>query len=138
MTTTEVVYLGELSTEATHTKSSSTLRTDAPTDNKGLGRTFSPNDLLVTSLASCMLTMMGIRAEESGWDISGSKTGVIKTMGSNPRRVAQIDVTLTIIDRGLTDAQRKILEKTAMGCPVATSLSDNLKQTVTFEYQKEN
>ncbi|MFM1874584.1 MAG: hypothetical protein RL266_321 [Bacteroidota bacterium] len=136
MATSEVVYLGELSTEATHLKSSSVINTDAPTDNNGLGRTFSPTDLLATSLASCMLTIMGIRANESGWDIVGTKASVTKIMESNPRRVSEIQVRIEIVDRNLSDAQKTILEKAALTCPVALSLSQTLKQEVTFSYRK--
>ena len=136
MNTSEVVYLGELSTEAIHIKSSSKISTDAPIDNNGLGRTFSPTDLLATSLASCMLTIMGIRAQDSGWDISGSKAFVKKVMASNPRRVSEIKVQFEVMDRDLTDAQKTILEKAALSCPVALSLSESLKQEVSFSYRK--
>jgi putative redox protein len=138
MVTSEVVYVGELSTEATHLRSSSTLTTDAPVDNNGLGRTFSPTDLLATSLASCMLTIMGIRANESGLDISGTKAEVTKIMASNPRRVAEVKVDLTIVDRDLTEIQKKVLEKAARTCPVALSLNESLVQSGSFTYRKLN
>lgn len=138
MVTSEVVYVGELSTEATHLRSSSTLTTDAPVDNNGLGRTFSPTDLLATSLASCMLTIMGICANESGLDISGTKAEVTKIMASNPRRVAEVKVDLTIADRDLTEIQKKVLEKAARTCPVALSLNESLVQSVSFTYRKLN
>ena len=136
MVISEVVFVGELSTEATHARSSSQLTTDAPIDNNGLGRTFSPTDLLATSLASCMLTIMGIRANESNLDISGTTADVTKVMASNPRRVEEVKVDLKIKDRNLTDAQKKVLEKAAQTCPVALSLSETLKQTVSFSYHK--
>ena len=136
MVTSEVLYVGELSTEATHLRSSSQLITDAPIDNNGLERTFSPTDLLATSLASCMLTIMGIRANESNIDISGTKADVTKIMASNPRRVEEVKVDLKIRDRDLTDTQKKVLEKAAQTCPVALSLSETLKQTVSFSYHK--
>ncbi|MCB9186614.1 MAG: OsmC family protein [Flavobacteriales bacterium] len=135
MATSQVIYIGELSTEATHLQSSSTIRTDAPIDNNGLGRTFSPTDLLATSLASCMLTIMGIRANESALDITGTKASMTKIMASNPRRVAEIQIEVEIIDRGLTDTQKTVLEKAARTCPVALSLSESLKQTITFKYR---
>jgi putative redox protein len=134
MATSHVIYLGELSTEATHLKSSSKIQTDAPTDNFGLGRTFSPTDLLATSLASCMLTIMGIRANESDMNIEGTNAIVTKVMTSNPRRVSEIEVVIEIVDRGLTPVQRTVLEKAALTCPVALSLSDSLKQSVSFKY----
>lgn len=136
MNTSEIVYIGELSTKATHVRSSSQISTDAPIDNNGLGRTFSPTDLLATSLASCMLTIMGIRANESDIDITESTAYVTKVMASNPRRIAEVKVELKIKDRNLTDTQKKVLEKAALTCPVAQSLSETLTQTVSFSYFK--
>lgn len=134
MATSEVSYIGELSTEATHLRSASSITTDAPIDNNGLGRTFSPTDLLATSLASCMLTIIGIRANESNLDIKGTKAYVTKIMASNPRRVSEIQIEIKIVDRGLTSTQKTILEKSARTCPVALSLSNSLKQTLAFKY----
>lgn len=138
MTTSEVVYVGDLSTEATHSRSQSIIITDAPVDNNGLGRTFSPTDLLATSLASCMLTIMGIRANASSLNIEGTTARLVKVMDSNPRRVSEIEVEITVMDRGLTAEQKTVLEKAAKTCPVALSLSKELRQTVSFRYEKED
>jgi uncharacterized OsmC-like protein len=138
MTTSEVIYVGDLSTEATHSRSQSKINTDAPVDNNGLGRTFSPTDLLATSLASCMLTIMGIRANESSLDIKGTRARLLKVMASDPRRVSEIEVEITVVDRGLSAAQKTVLEYAAKTCPVAQSLSNELKQTVSFRYEKED
>ena len=136
MITSKVIYKGELSTSATHQKSGTEIITDAPTDNNGLGRSFSPTDLLATALASCMITIMGIRANESAWNIEGTNANVTKVMASNPRRVEEVKVEIEVCDRGLTAIQKKVLEKAALSCPVALSLSQSLKQTVSFTYQK--
>lgn len=136
MATSRIIYLGDLSTEATHLASSSILKTDAPTDNNGLGRTFSPTDLLATSLATCMLTIMGIRAKESSLEIEGTSASVTKIMATNPRRVSEIKIEIKIVDRGLTLVNRAVLEKAALSCPVALSLNESLKQTVSFSYEK--
>ena len=136
MVTAKIVYKGELCTSATHVKSDSEILTDAPTDNNGLGRTFSPTDLLATSLASCMITIMGIRANESSLNIEGTNANVTKIMGSNPRRVSEVKVDIEIYDRGLTGVQKQVLEKAALSCPVALSLSESLKQSVSFSYKE--
>jgi hypothetical protein len=46
--TSEIVYKGELRTEAKHLQSATIIETDAPTDNQGKGERFSPTDLLAT------------------------------------------------------------------------------------------
>lgn len=58
--------------------------TDAPTDNQGKGEAFSSTDLTATSLATCILTTMGIRAKEL--DITGTRAEVTKIMA--PTRAA--------------------------------------------------
>ncbi|TAE11779.1 MAG: OsmC family peroxiredoxin, partial [Bacteroidetes bacterium] len=63
--TSQIIYKGNLRTQATHLQSGNTLITDAPTDNHGMGEAFSPTDLLATSLGSCMLTIMGIKAADA-------------------------------------------------------------------------
>ena len=64
-----VTYLGDLRTEAIHIDSNSSIITDAPVDNQGLGRKFSPTDLVASSLGSCLLTIMGIAAKTHGINI---------------------------------------------------------------------
>lgn len=61
--TSKVTYLGNLRTESKHLKSGNTFITDAPIDNNGKGEAFSPTDTVATGLASCMLTVMGIKAK---------------------------------------------------------------------------
>lgn len=134
--TSIVVYEGELSTQAEHMISGTVIRTDAPRDNQGLGRSFSPTDLLATALGSCMLTIMGINAKTAGIDINGTTAKVTKVMSNQPRRVAQIIVEIDVIDRKLTSKNKATLEKAAMNCPVAKSLSEQLQQEVRFKYVK--
>ena len=69
--TSHVIYQGALRTSCTHVQSGTILETDAPVDNQGQGQRFSPTDLLATSLAACMLTVMGIKARDLQIDLSG-------------------------------------------------------------------
>ncbi len=121
--TSEVVYTGQLRTQATHLRSGSQIITDAPTDNRGKGEAFSPTDLVATALASCMLTIMGIRALDHGWDIAGTRASVRKIMASNPRRIARIEIEIFMPSgKSWTDAQRHTLEEATHTCPVCRSL----------------
>ena len=70
--TSKVTYLSDLRTECEHLKSSNTFITDAPTDNNGKGEAFSPTDTVATALASCMLTVMGIKARDMDLKLDGS------------------------------------------------------------------
>lgn len=132
--TSTVLYSGNLRTEATHLKSGNTLLTDAPTDNHGLGETFSPTDLVATALASCMLTVMGIKANALGKPMDGATAEVTKVMQSGPRRIQRVEVTLRIPTGTLTEDERQTLERVGRGCPVARSLSEQTEQRITFAW----
>ena len=134
MKTSKIVYKGNLRTEATHLQSNQTIITDAPLDNNGKGEAFSPTDLLATSLGSCMLTIMGIVANRHNLSIEGTGIEITKIMESNPRRVGEIIVEFTIPTGSLTTKDKELLEHAAHTCPVAKSLSTELKQTAIFNY----
>ncbi|WP_090756516.1 OsmC family protein [Nonlabens sp. Hel1_33_55] len=131
--TSQVEYLGDLRCKSTHIKSANTFNTDAPTDNNGKGEAFSPTDTVATGLASCMLTVMGIKARDMSLDISKSNATVIKTMAAEPRRISQIDVHLEMT--GNCDKRSQlILERVAMTCPVHNSLHPEIKKNITFDW----
>jgi putative redox protein len=132
--TSVIVYKGELSTDAEHLRSATVIRTDAPIDNHGLGRSFSPTDLLATALGSCMLTIIGIEARKMRLDMDGTKATVTKEMASNPRRVSKVRVDVEVSNTELSGDQKAVLEDAALNCPVAKSLAEHLKQEVTFTY----
>ncbi len=132
MATSNVNYEGGLRTKATHIFSGNSIITDAPLDNHGKAEAFSPTDLMATSLGACMLTVMGIKAEQSQWNIDNTSVEITKIMGTEPRRVIQIDALVTF-PKGDFDAKtRTILEHTALTCPVSRSLHPDLKQNIQF------
>ena len=133
MATSIVYYSGELRTESTHIQSGQKLTTDAPTDNEGKGKAFSPTDLLATSLANCMLTIMGITAQRKNINIESTRATVEKIMGQEPRRVQEIKIDFQF-PTNYTDKEKKLLEQAALTCPVANSLSKDLIQTIKFSY----
>ncbi|MCZ8355046.1 MAG: OsmC family protein [Cyclobacteriaceae bacterium] len=132
--TATVVYSGNLRTQATHTLSGNTIITDAPPDNNGKGEAFSPTDLVSSALCSCMITIMGIQAEKDGIDLVGLKAEVVKVMAVNPRRIAEIHIIFHHAGLKATEEQKQKLERAAHTCPVALSLSENLKQVITFNW----
>ncbi len=128
--TANSIYKGQLRTEATHLKSGTIIYTDAPTDNRGKGESFSPTDMVATALGSCMLTIMGIKALDSNIDMEGAKAEVKKIMASEPRRIAKIEVKITMPSKPYSDKEKKILERAAHACPVGKSLSENLEEDI--------
>lgn len=131
--TSSIKYLGGLRTEATHLQSSSIVQTDAPVDNNGNGALFSPTDLAATSLASCMLTVMGIAANASNIAYQNVEAKVKKVMASSPRRIDKIYVTIEVHHHWTKDEKRR-LQQVALTCPVGRSLHPSIEQIVEFKY----
>jgi|SRR5690606_14062497 len=130
----KVIYKGDLRTESTHLQSNTTIVNDAPTDNQGKGEAFSPTDLLANSLATCIFTIMGIKAREMKVNIENSTADVTKVMVADPRRIGEIHIHFTM--QGVTDEkQQTILQRVAMTCPVMMSLHPDIQKKITFEWK---
>jgi putative redox protein len=132
--TSKVFFEGQLRTTCTHLQSGQQIITDAPTDNNGKGEAFSPTDLIATGLAACMITVMGIKADTSGWDINGAELFVTKIMASNPRRISEIHIKIKMPQKSFDEKTKSILENTAKTCPVAMSLHPEIKQAIEFQW----
>jgi putative redox protein len=135
MATSEIKYLGDLRTEAVHVQSGTQIITDAPVDNKGKGEAFSPTDLLATSLGVCMITVMGIKAQEHQLNIDGTTCSITKIMAANPRRVVEIQAILKLPANGFSEKEKTILERTALTCPVYLSLHPDIKKDIVFSWE---
>ncbi len=133
MATSKVTYLGDLRTSSIHVASGSEIISDAPIDNNGKGEAFSPTDTVANALASCMFTVMGIKARDLDVDFSKSTAEVTKVMGTEPRRITEIHVTFNM-NIAVSDKNKTILEKTAMTCPVFHSLHPDVKKEVVFNW----
>ncbi|MCW4451471.1 OsmC family protein [Kaistella sp. BT6-1-3] len=131
--TSKITYLGDLRCESEHLQSGTRVFTDAPTDNHGKGEVFSPTDLCATSLAQCMLTTIAILGKDKGINIEGSYAELQKIMNPKPRKIAEIVCDLYFSGR-FSDEEKVFIENTAMNCPVALTLSAEVKKSVTFNY----
>ena len=132
--TSKVTYLGDLRTSSIHTQSGSEIISDAPLDNKGKGEAFSPTDTVANALASCMMTVMGIKAHVLEIDMSGAVASVTKIMNAEPRRIGAIEISFEMnID--VDQKSKNILERTAMTCPVFLSLNTEIEKRITFNWK---
>ena len=128
----EAKYEGGFRCIATHVPSGRELITDAPVDNHGKGESFSPTDLLATSMLTCIMTIIGIRAEKRRIDISDMYGSVEKTMHQNPRRVGALDITIKLPENiGLGD--RKWLTEEGCECPVCHSVNQIMEVNINFD-----
>lgn len=131
--TSKVTYLGNLRTENLHLQSGNTYITDAPLDNNGKGEAFSPTDTVATGLANCMLTVMGIIANQLKIDMDGTTAQVTKIMSAEPRRISRIEIIFNF-PNPLDSKSRKILEQTARTCPVHFSLHPDIEREIIFNW----
>jgi putative redox protein len=118
-------YLGDLRVRAVHSSSGAEIITDAPVDNQGQGRSFSPTDLAAASVATCMITIIGIQAKSIPLDVTGLKVEIEKHMTKTPpRRIAQLDIKM-MMPAGIPEELRPRLIRAAEACPVKQSFRDD-------------
>ena len=133
--TANVIYKGSLRCEATHLQSGSMIETDAPTDNKGKGERFSPTDMLCVSLATCIVTTMGIKGTDMDIDLTNTSVEVTKHMLPDPRRVAKIEVKLNMPSAlKLDEKDKTILERVGNNCPVTKSLHPDMQVEIQYNW----
>ena len=130
----KVTYLGDLRTSSVHIQSGEVILTDAPIDNHGKGQAFSPTDMVTNATASCMFTIMAIKANEMGLNLEGSTAEVLKEMKSNPRMISKITIRFSmsiLVDQ----KQQIILERAALTCPVYLSLHPDIVKDIDFQWK---
>ena len=130
----DVRYEGELRCRAVHEPSGESLVTDAPVDNHGLGRSFSPTDLAATAMGTCIATTMAIAAQVRGIDLTGLTVSVEKEMIAAPTRRIRRLATVVALPRDPGEPQRTLLEKAAFTCPVHASLHPDVEKPITFRW----
>jgi len=116
-----------------HQGSGDTLLTDAPKDNKGQGKTFSPTDLVAAALGSCIATIMGIEADKMNIDLNALTWSTTKEMQTHPRTIGKIKVHFSWKNCEISFEQR-ILKNKGLACPVTLALSPNIIQEITFDF----
>lgn len=126
-------YTGDLKVSVRHELSGTEFATAAPLDNHGDGSSFSPTDLVATSLGSCIVTVMAIAAQNQGIPLGEASFRVEKHMAADPRRIAALPLVIRM-PSGLSPEQRERLEKVGAHCPVHRSIHPDIETPLTFEY----
>ena len=132
MSLMNIKYQGNFRTQAIHIDSKNQIITDAPKDNQGQGEAFSPTDLLSTSLASCMLTIMAMKARSLNLEFGEVEVKLEKKMVAAPRKVGEIVLHFDWkgLDQRVTSEQLAQLKEAGLNCPVYLSLSLEVKKTL--------
>ena len=127
-----LLYQGDLRTSITHRRSGEVVVTDAPVDNNGKGESFSPTDLVATSLASCVMTIIGIHCNAKNIQFDSCDAKVEKIMGANPRRIKAINLEFDISKNNWDQETRNSVIKAAKSCPVGITLEGQVKVDYKF------
>jgi putative redox protein len=129
-----ITYIGELRCEAVHGPSKVHLITDAPTDNHGKGESFSPTDLVVTALASCIITTAGMIAQRENVNLEGTKVYAEKHMSTDsPRRIVNVVLEFDM-PQNIPLNFRSKLKATAVSCPVKQSMHPDVTVDINFRF----
>ena len=135
MTKVKCSYLGDLNCEAIHLQSGSLIKTDAPLDHFGKGESFSPTDLLATSLGTCLLTIMAIKAKSKGFELEGIYLNIEKLMTQNSeRKIKELIIDIFIPER-TSNETFNFLKKASNDCPVTRNLSKDIDIKVSWHHE---
>ncbi len=125
-------YDGSLRCTAKHEPSGTSLATDAPRDNQGLGESFSPTDLVATAYVTCIATTMALMARKHGQELGPLRYEVTKEMTATPpRSIARLAATIWL-PASARSVPAGELERAARGCPVHRSLAPEVQKDIVF------
>ena len=133
MSSLKVTYNGQHNTSIVHLDSGVVIQTDAPKDNHGLGQSFSPTDLLCTSLISCILTIISISLKKHNINLIGTSAIIHKRMKNNPRVISVISADITF-PKNYSIKIKKIIKNSIKNCPVHKSLSKEITTNINIIY----
>ena len=135
MTKIKCSYLGDLNCEAIHLQSGNRIKTDAPLDHFGKGECFSPTDLLATSLGTCLLTIMAIKAKSKGFELGDIYLNIEKLMTqNNERKIKKLMIDIFIPD-STSNKTIDFLKKASEDCPVSRNLSQEIDIKISWHYK---
>ena len=135
MTKLKCHYLGDLNCEAIHLQSGTLVKTDAPLDHFGKGEYFSPTDLLATSLGTCLLTIMAIKAKSKGFNLEGIYLNIEKLMTKNNERKIKELIIDIFIPVTYSNGTIDFLKEASEDCPVTRNLSNEIDIKISWHHK---
>ena len=106
--------------------------TDPSQGHGGKGEAYSPVDLMVISLSSCILTVMAMVAKKQEIDTQGSQIEANYEMAPS-RRIGKIYLNIAIAGK-VPEDKKALLENTIRMCPVHNSLHTEIQLDVKVNY----
>jgi putative redox protein len=112
--TATAMRIGETLTHNVDVNGRHVLVTDEPLSLGGNDKGPAPHELLPAMVASCVATMVALYAKKRDWELGETSVDVAYDPDTVPRR---LDIELRL-PAGLSDDQRRRLERVAATCPV--------------------
>lgn len=109
--------------------SSDRFTTDVPTVFGGVGEHVSPGEMLAATVASCMLSMMGLTGRKHGFSTDGITAAASCEEKGGAISAINFDITLPPT---LTVEQKEALRQAAAHCPVGSALATHVKKNMTW------
>ncbi|MBF0784241.1 OsmC family peroxiredoxin [Muribacter muris] len=133
--TCKIAYQGQLRMKTTHLANGQTIITDAGKNVGGKGENISPADLLTSTLASCAMTIMALRAEQLGADFSGCYAETSKEVDMQQFRVTKICINFHLKAEFSAEVRNAVESASRELCIVGRSLNADLIQKFEFIYE---
>ena len=129
-------YLGDLKCQVEHLQSGSLIKTEAPLDHYGKGENFSPTDLLASSLGSCLITIIAIKARSNGWELKNISLNIEKIMTKNKERKIEQLIIDIYIPEDLSREKINFIKNASEDCPVTRNLSESLDVQINWHDER--
>lgn len=129
----EVVYDKNVHTVAYHHPLKQTIPLEGCSAFGGKGLDLNPIDLVAMGLASCLMIVMGKKAEAEKLDIVGAKAAVSYDLVNY--KIAAITVNIRL-PKKLAAADQSKLETESKRCPVFLAINPEVKVTVNYIWPK--
>ena len=132
----KVVYRGNLRCEAIHQPTGARLTTEEAVAQGGWGEGFSPTDLVVAGLGSCILTTLGHLAQKHSWNLDGTTVDLDKDLWSEPKpHIGRVTGVVTLpAASDLTEDDRLRIEWGLAHGAVRQSLSPDIVIEITVRF----
>lgn len=130
----EVTNTGNLRSEGKIQPFGTSFITDGPKEVGGLNEQPSPIEYLEAALASCVLTVVSIKAKKLGLDLKGTTVKVDKTL-SPSHQILKLAITLEC-PVAIDEKNTAELEKAAAHCPVHMAMNPSIEQSFKFVWKK--
>ncbi len=122
---TSVVWK-EKKTGFTHSGGKPSIEIATPPEFGGPPNYWSPEDLLTSSVASCIMTSSIFFLERAGIEMRSYMSNATGTMEKTPVGLAissvSVEIAITLADPGQEAAARKAVERAEKTCPISNTL----------------